>query len=312
MNDFEKFQSLSVTEVARIVREAGPKVCGFPINGTRRWFALEYPELAAQGGFDAYLQIAGQRHLAMYRLFFDHGVDTLLTPIFGPAVADRGDSYKPVIAPAFLWLTAGNEALNFFDAYEVRVRFYGDVEHSFEDPATAPVLEAFAALTRQTARHTKHRLFIGVGAHDPTEAVAKIAVQFYQAQGRLPNKRQIIEAYYGDYVESLSFCIGFEPMAMFDLPLVASGMEDLYFTVSPSLYLDDYTLRAILYDHLYARRTKDNYPALKVNDWSKIGRFYNLNRQHVMGIGRQDAQGCWWYPLPQVELPRELGDNQPA
>ena len=120
MDDFEKFQSLPVAEVARIVREAGPKVCGFPINGTRRWFALEYPELAAKGGFDAYMQIAGQRHLDMYRLFFDHGVDTLLTPIFGPAVAARGEPYRPFIKPAFLWLTVGQQA--FFSRSDLCIR----------------------------------------------------------------------------------------------------------------------------------------------------------------------------------------------
>ena len=165
------------------------------------------------------------------------------------------------------------------------------------------MLEAIDALVRRTAHYRQHRLFFGVGAHDPTETVAQIAVQCYQTQGHLPDKRQIVEAYYGEYVEPLSFCIGFEPMAMFDLPLVASGMEDLYFTVSPSLYLDDYTLRAILYDHLYTRRTKDNYPTLTADDWSAIGSFYRLNRRHVLGIGRQGAQGCWWYPSPQVILP---------
>jgi tuberculosinol/isotuberculosinol synthase len=123
--------------------------------------------------------------------------------------------------------------------------------------------------------------------------------------GHLPSKRQIIEAYYGDYVEPLSFFIGFEPMAMFDVPLVASGLEDLYFTVSPSLYLDSYTLRMILYDHLYTRRVKDAYVQLTTNDWSQIGNFYHLNRHHVLGVGRQSAQGCWWYPVPQVELPPE-------
>jgi hypothetical protein len=119
----------------------------------------------------------------------------------------------------------------------------------------------------------------------------------------LPNKRQIVEAYYGTYLEPLSFCIGFEPMAMFDLPLLASGMEDLYFMVSPSLYLDDYTLRAILYDHLYERRTLDNYSHFTLTDWAMLEQFYRLNHHHVIGIGKQAKWGGWWSPLPQVTLP---------
>ncbi len=312
MDDLEKFQNLPVAKVARIVREAGPKVCGFPINGTRRWFVLEYPELAAKGGFDAYLQMIGHRHLEIYRLFFDHGIDTLLTPIYGPAVAARGETYQPVIEPGFLWFTNGEEALDFYNTYEVKVKFYGDVERSFQDPRYASVLQGINSLEQQTAHHRRHRLFFGVGAHDPTEAVATYAVQFYQVHGHLPDRHQIVEAYYGDYVEPLSFCIGFEPMAMFDLPLVASGMEDLYFTVSPSLYLDDYTLRAILYDHLYTRRTKDDYPDLTTDDWLAMSSFYRLNRRHVLGLGRQGMQGGWWYPLPEVALPRELDGDRAA
>ena len=58
--DIETFQSMPTTEVANLVREAGPKVCVFPINGTRRWFVLEHPE-QAEGDPHAYLRITWQR-----------------------------------------------------------------------------------------------------------------------------------------------------------------------------------------------------------------------------------------------------------
>jgi adenosine tuberculosinyltransferase len=303
--DIETFQQLPVTEVARIVRAAGPKVCGFPANGTRRWFVLEHPELAAMRSVDAYLQAAGQRHLDIWQLFFEHGVDTLLAPVFGSAVAARDEAYQPLIRPGLLWFTTNRQALDFYDTHEVRVSIYGSARRHLTDPAYAEVLESFEAVAQRTAHYRRHRLLMGVYAEDSTEAIAEIAIQLHQTQGHIPSKRQIIEAYYGGYVEPLSFFIGFEPMAMFDVPLVASGMEDLYFTVSPSLYLDAYTLRAILYDHLYARRVKDAYVQLAENDWQQIGSFYRLNRHHVLGVGRQGAQGCWWHPVPQVELPPE-------
>jgi len=303
--DIETFQRLPIAEVAHLVRAAGPKVCGFPANGTRRWFALEHPELAATRSLDAYLQIAGQRHLDIWQLIFEHGVDTVLAPVFGSAVATRDEAYQPLIRPGLLWFTTNRQALDFYDTHEVRVSIYGSAWRHLTDPVYADVLESFEAIAQRTAHYRRHRLLLGVYAEDSTEAIAEIAVRLYQTQGHVPSKRQIIEAYYGDYVEPLSFFIGFEPMAMFDVPLVASGMEDLYFTVSPSLYLDDYTLRAILYDHLYTRRVKDAYVQLAANDWFQIGSFYRLNRHHVLGVGRQGAQGCWWYPEPQVELPPE-------
>jgi tuberculosinol/isotuberculosinol synthase len=303
--DIETFQQLPVTEIARLVRAAGPKVCGFPANGTRRWFVLEHPELASERGVDAYLQVAGQRHLEVWQLFFEHGVDTLLAPVFGSAVAARDEAYQPLIIPGLLWFTTSPQALDFYDKHEVHVSVYGSARRRLTDPAYAKVLASFEAIAQRTVHHRRHRLLIGVYAEDSTEAVAEIAVRLHQTQGHLPSKHQIIEAYYDGYVEPLSFFIGFEPMAMFDVPLVASGMEDLYFTVSPSLYLDDYTLRAILYDHLYARRTTDAYGRLTTDDWQQLGNFYRLNQRHVLGVGRQSARGCWWHPVPQVELPPE-------
>lgn len=307
--DIGTFQQLPVTEVARLVRSAGPKVCGFPINGTRRWFALEHADEASQGHL-AYMRRAGDRAIEVCRTIFDHGVDTLLIPIFGAAVASRGPDYQPLIEPGLRWFACDPAMLEFYDAYDVRVSLYGDGPRLY--PNYAGAWEAFNAVAERTAHHRRHRLFYGACADDPTETIVQIGLKFYEAHGQLPNRRQIVEAYYGDYVEPLSFCIGFEPMAMFDLPLVATGMEDLYFMVSPSLYLDDYTLRAILYDHLYERRTLDNYSHFTAADWSALNQFYQLNRHHVIGIGRQAEWGGWWSPLPQVMLPDELAVIQPV
>ncbi|HTP09410.1 MAG TPA: hypothetical protein VMP08_14245 [Anaerolineae bacterium] len=306
--DIETFQQLPVIEVARLVRAAGPKVCGFPINGTRRWFALEHADEASLGHL-TYMRRAGDRSIEVCRTIFDHGIDTLLIPIFGPAVAARGSDYQPLIEPGLRWFATDQAMLDFYDAYDVRVSLYGDGPRLY--PQYASAWEAFNIVAERTAHHQRYRLFYGACADDPTETIAQLSLKHYQTHGQLPNKRQIVEAYYGVYVEPLSFCIGFEPMAMFDLPLVASGMEDLYFMVSPSLYLDDYTLRAILFDHLYARRTLDNYAHFSEADWSTLDRFYRLNRHHVIGIGRQAEWGGWWSPLPQVTLPDDLVELSP-
>jgi tuberculosinol/isotuberculosinol synthase len=298
--DIETFQQLSIEEVARLVRATGPKVCGFPINGTRRWFALEHADEVGLGHL-AYIRRAGDRTIEVCRTFFDHGIDTLLIPIFGSAVASRGPDYQPLIEPGLCFFATDPAMLDFYDAYDVRVGLYGDARRQY--PGLSRAWDAFSAIAERTAHHRRHRLFYGACAEDPTETIAQLSLEHYQRHGQLPNKRQIVEAYYGVDVEPLSFCIGFEPMAMFDLPLIASGMEDLYFMVSPSLYLDGYTLRAILYDHLYERRTLDNYSHFTLTDWAMLDQFYRLNRHHVIGIGKQAEWGGWWSPLPQVILP---------
>jgi adenosine tuberculosinyltransferase len=301
--DAQSFTSLPTTEVARLVRATGPKVCVFPINGTRRWFALEFPGQAATGLGQAYMRIGGQRHIELYKLFFDHGVDTLLTPIFGPDLLKRGYEYQQLMVPALSWFAQNQDFLDWYDSCDVRVHVYGDAQRYLGNTPYAPALEAYAELARRTAHHRTFRLFFGVCAHDPAETIAEISVRFWQEHGRLPRKRELVEAYYGEYVEPVDLFIGFERPAAFDMPLVATGSEDLYFTVSPSPYLDAHTLRAILYDHLYSRRASETYAELSPQDWQALAEFYRMNRDHVLGLGRKHSSESFWYPLPQVTLP---------
>jgi len=306
MMDIGTFLNLPTAEVARLVREAGPKVCVFPINGTRRWFMLEYPEQTATNFMEAYLQTAGRRHVELYKLFFDHGIGTLLTPILGPDILERGDEYSQLVGPGLLWFAQNQDFGDFYDTYDVRVRVYGDTRRYLQHTPYAHTLEVFDELARRTASHHRCRLFFGVCAHDPVETIAEIAIRFYQERGCLPDKRQIVEAYYGEYVGPVDLFIGFDRPAVFDMPLIATGSEDLYFTVSPSPYVDAYTLRAILYDHLYSRQVSEAYAELALEGWQTLAEFYKLNRRHVLGLGRKHASGSFWYPLPQVHLPPHM------
>jgi len=306
----EEFQSLEIDQVARLVRADGAKVCVFPINGTRRWFVLEYPEQAQIGSMDAYMKICGRRHVELYAMFFDHGIDTLLTPIFGPDILERGGEYNEFATQGLLWFAQSQDFLDFYDEYDVQVRVYGDAQRHFQNTPYEDTLAAYDELAERTASHQRYRLYFGVCAHDATESVAEFSLDFYQKRGCLPDKRQIIESYYGEYVAPVDFYIGFDRLSAFDMPLIATGSEDLYFTVGPSPYLEPATLRAILYDHLYARRIDDaDYADLSPQDWQALADFYTLNRQSVLGLGRQHICGHFWQPVPQVKLsPDTLGE----
>jgi adenosine tuberculosinyltransferase len=303
--DIQTFQHLSSAQVAALVRGAGTKVCVFPINGTRRWFILEHPREAADDFVNGYLHIGGQRHIELYRLFFDHGLDTLLTPIFGPDIFERDADYQPIIEQGLLWFAQDPAFLAFYDQYDVRVRVYGDVERYVRGTPYESILEAFSQLEKRTQSHKSHRLFFGICANDPTERIAQIGVEYFQTAKRLPKRNEIVEAYYGEYIDPVNFFVGFDRLAAFDMPLIATGQEDLYFTVSPSPYMDEATLRAILFDHLYTRRIYEQYNDLTPEDWQTLTNFYRQNRNHVLGVGESSARGNVWYPLPQVELPPE-------
>ncbi len=299
MIDFQTFLNLPVNEVAALVRACGPRASVFPINGTRRWYALEH---AAQQNGDpiaSYMDIAQTRHIELYRLFFDHGVDTLLSPVFGSELFRRGDEYIRRIGMAGIVRLANHpEFLKFYEDYGVRVRFYGDYRRELSGTEFESLIDAFDEATRRTRTFERARLFFGVFASDAAEAAAAASVAFYEKQAKVPTRRELVEAYYGEYVEPVSFFVGFDKLSAFDYPLLASGEEDLYFTVAPSPYLTERQLRAILYDHLYTRRAPEpDYSKLTRADWDEMRAFYHAHREHTLGVG--ELRGGIWYPQDQ-------------
>jgi tuberculosinol/isotuberculosinol synthase len=308
--DKETFASLPTAEAARLVRDAGPKVCVFPINGTRRWFMLEHAAADTQDASKSYLDIMTKRHIELYRLFFDHGVDTLLTPIFGPDLLERGDAYVRMAVEGMARLGTHSDFLAFYEAYGVRVRFYGDYQR-YLDPASSDYLSSvFDKITTDTLSHDRQRLFFGVFAHDAVETVAALSVDFYDRHGRVPDRHKLVELYYGEYVAPVDFFIGFDKLSAFDMPLVSTGQEDLYFTVAPSPYLTAEQLRAILHDHLYVRpKDVKSYSDLTADDWALMRGFYQANLGRTLGIGARQLQADFWYPLPQVRLPKSFTES---
>jgi adenosine tuberculosinyltransferase len=300
--DLQTFQDLPLAEVAQLVRSAGPKICVFPINGTRRWFLLEHPLPEWSDYAATYRDVNARRHIELYHLFFDHGVDTLLTPIFGPDLLKRSEVDARVATDGLALLATHPDFLTFYRTYQVRVRFYGDYRSFFASTPHAYLSDLFDEATAKTLSHGRHRLFFGVCAHDAAETIARLAVQYYAEQGRPPDKRALVELYYGEYVEPTDLFIGFDRFCVFDVPLVATGNEDLYFTASPSPYLSEHQLREILFDHLYSRRGGElDYAVMGPEDWRLMRDYYLLNRNKTLGVGLK--RGQIWYPLPQVELP---------
>jgi tuberculosinol/isotuberculosinol synthase len=242
-------------------------------------------------------------------LFFEHGVDTLVTPIFGPDLLERGESYAKMATEGLALLATQPEFLDFYETYQVRVRFYGDYRSFFDSTPYAYLPEMFDEVTARTLLHDRHRLLFGVCAHDATETIADLSVQYHAEHGRVPDKRTLVSVYYGEYVEPADLFIGFDKLCVFDMPLLATGSEDLYFTVSPSPYLSAGQLRSILYDHIYARRgAEPEYSTLEPDEWKLMKDFYQANRNKTLGIGVRCGQ--IWYPVPQVELPLSYAQSE--
>jgi len=293
----EKFCNLSTEAAAALIRGAGPKVCVFPINNTRRWFALEHGAEQFDDPYTAYMDITGKEHIRLYKLLFDHGLDTLINPVFGVELFRRGEDYmKKIGADGLEWLVSNPNFVNFYDEYQVRVRFYGDHRKILQGTPYAYLSDRFDEITRRTQHHNKYRLFFGVCGTDATESVAEFSVRHFQEIGNIPDREIIIAAYYGEYVTPADLFISSDKFWVFDYPLLSSGEEDLYYMVAPSLYLTEKQLREILYDHLYARQVDHpDYEGMSALSFADMKKFYEENREKTLGVGKMIDSV--WYPI---------------
>ena len=296
MISLEDFLHLPTVEVAVRVRSSGQKVCVFPVNGTRRWFMLEHAEKVQDDFFEAYMNLSIGNHVELCAMLFDHGIDILLAPVFGRELMQRGDEYTRRVGIDGLVRTATDPAYRqFFAQYNVRVRFYGDYREMLTGTPYEYALTSMDEVMEATEHNTAYRLFFGVFADDATETISRLSVDHFLAQGSIPDKRTLIRNYYGEELPPVSLFIGFDKFSVFDMPLLTTGQEDLYFSVSPSPYMTPQQLRAILYDHLYVRPAPEpEYTKLAEDELDWLRDYYRNNKDHAFGVGK--LQFNLWIP----------------
>lgn len=296
MIPFERFLGLPTDEVAALVRASGQKVCVFPVNGTRRWFMLEHGDKIGDDFFEAYMDVSIKNHAELCALLFDHGIDTILAPVFGRELMRRGDEYTKRVGMDGLVRTATDRNYRqFFEGHNVKVRFYGDYRDVLTGTPYEYALKSIYDVMEATKHNTGFRLFFGVFADEVTETVARLSVEHYLAQGAVPDKQTLIRKYYGEDVPSVSLFIGFDKFSVFDMPLLSTGEEDLYFSLSPSPYMTERQLRAILYDHIYVRRTPEpDYTKLADDELNWLRNYYRNNKDYAFGAGKLKFN--LWFP----------------
>ncbi len=296
MPTFEEFLHLPVEQLAALVKADGEKVCVFPVNGTRRWFMLEHADKVQGDFFSAYMDVSIQNHIELCTLLFDHGIETILSPVFGRELMRRGDEYTQRIGIEGLKRTATDAKYReFFERYDVRVRFYGDYRDVLTGTPHEHALRSMYEVVETTKSNTRHRLYFGVFADDVTETVARMSVEHYLAEGAIPDKSTLIRKYYGEDLPPVNLFIGFDRFSVFDMPLLSTGEEDLYFSRSPSPYMTPAQLRAILYDHLYTRRTPEpDYTKLAPAELDWLRAYYRQHKDSSLGVGT--IRFNLWFP----------------
>ena len=292
----DDFLKLSTPEVAKIVREQGSKVMVFPINGTQRWFMMEYGHENHADPLEAYMDIVSKRHVELYKLIFDHGIDTLITPLVGPEILATRDDYMQKMGASGLARVMTHPIFtSFYEECDVRVRVYGEYRKFFTNTPYEYISDLFDGISTKTGAHKGHRLFFGAFADNlnSTSAIAEYSIEHYKTHGTVPTREELVERYYGEYVDKANIFIGFDRLAVFDYPLLNWGEEDLYFTVFPSLYLSQEHLRRILFDHIFTRRTPEkDFSSSSPAALGNIKSYYKAHKDDIMGVGKL-LDGAW-------------------
>lgn len=271
-----------------------PVVMGWPFNGTRRWYLTHRRE---NPGARDYQTTLVRRQAELHRMVFAHGVRVILTPLFGTPLLQRGSAYARQWPEGLLRLAEDTVYREMFDA-GVRLRFYGDYEEVLDTPTFRPMLEACEYMTAATASGGGPLLLLGLFADAPYPTIARLSVEFADKHGRPPDRRELIAAYYGLDVPDLSLYLGFAQPALFDVPLLTTGEEDLYVTLTPSPEFTETQLREILYDHLMTRRTPDpDYATLSDEAQAALAEYSERYSGVTLGIGRIDPLTGLWNPL---------------
>jgi hypothetical protein len=287
MIPFERFLQLPTEEVAALVKETGDKVCVFPVNGTRRWFILEHGDEIGDDFFDAYMTTAIQNHIQLCEMLFNHGIDTILAPVLGRELMRRSDEYaKRVGIDGLVRTSTDKHYRDFFANQNVKVRFYGDYRDVLTGTPFEYALKSMYEVSEATKHNNGHRLLFGVFADEVTDTVSRLSVEHYLAHGAVPDKQTLIRKYYGEDISPVSLFIGFDKFSAFDMPLVSTGNEDLYYSLSPSPYMTERQLRTILYDHIYVRRVPEpEYAKLAPEELDWLREYYRKNKDCVLGVG---------------------------
>lgn len=301
MITFERFLQLPTEEVSALVKATGHKVCVFPINGTRRWFLLEHAGDIQGDFFQAYMDTLIDNHVNLCSMLFGHGIETVLAPVFGHELMYRGDEYTQRVGVDGLVHAANDRRYReFFEHYNVKVRFYGDYRDVLQGTPYEHVLQGMYEVMEATKHHTACRLYFGVFADNLTEIISRLSVEHYLAEGSIPDKHTLIRKYYGEDLPSVSIFIGFDQFSAFDMPLLSTGDEDLYFSVSPSPYMTQHQLRAILYDHLYTRTAPaPDYTELSEAELDELRDYYRKNKDRALGVGKLKCN--LWVPERESE-----------
>jgi hypothetical protein len=249
--------------IARIVAPRASTAVIY-LNGTRRWFLTQSKDWAD------YAKITGLAQRQLSQLFYDHGIQTVIQPMLGYDILERGPEYHQLAFVQGLGELGTKDYREWYRRAEIRVTIYGNWLTALTELGFLTTVNLMNELMEETRQHTKHKLVLGVFADEGLDRIVALSKNVKHGE-------ELLGAYYGQPVGAVNLIIGSGQPVIWDLPLLNINKASLYFLQAPTFCLDKNILRRIFYDHLYQR----------VNDEELDG---NVNAQlwqdfEIIGLG---------------------------
>ncbi|KYR01646.1 hypothetical protein DLAC_01649 [Tieghemostelium lacteum] len=317
--DISEFLKISTQTIKDIVETKKGKnnTIVYAYDGTRRSFLIEegiksmgnnHGSSTMKIDYNQYSKVAFKKLLYHLVMMFQHGIQTIVYPMWFCTLEQRGPEYLPKFIQ-YLWgvvhLLEDESLLRLYESEGIRVIFYGEYRELLLRGNDQALLDKFELIMEKTKQNTKRVVLFGTNIDEPSNTIIKNTLLFYNKYNRQPNKNELIMQYYGVEVEDVSMYIGFDRFSTDGRPILISdkGNEDLYYTVSPHSFLSESQFRKILFDHLYQRTvTNAKEYELTLSDVELMKEFYQINSLSVMGVGAIQSGPNFWHPLPQVQI----------
>ncbi len=306
--EVDKFIGLSTKEMCEVLkRERSPRLGVFVPDGSRRLVLAFTDAVPGSEEFFRLCAVLPAKHLLeSLKVFFDHGLPTLLVPIMSRSVFNRGEDYRRFTAlDGLKILFKDPNWRKFYAQYDIRVCVYGDPE-MLRGTVCEPVLAWMRETLEQTIAYQTHTLYYAIGESPRMgENIAAAGIAFYQQYGRPPTTEEQIRQYYGEPLPPADFFIMSSKMSgLGALPrfLVDGDTEVYFFPVPGMLGLTEETYRLILQDLLFHRsglRAEKPGASGTVAHRAAMKEYYTRNVKTVLGLGRQI--GSVWVPEDGTE-----------
>jgi len=311
----DEFMKLPTEKIREIVQEKRiPNVGVLIPDGTRKSAALYYNLTPEVEDFEQQLfSRINNELMKVIELMFSHGLKSLFIPSFTHGNLQRSKKYVDnAISYGFKFIFNDKKWFEFSKRLKIKINVYGDL-NQIKEMGYQNLINWINDIINCTAKYDSHKLYFGLACSNKYEIprIMDMCIDFYRKEKRYPTLKEKIKLYYGELVEDVDFFIRPTILRDSDIqpPLISGNKTQLYFPISPFIFINQNMFREILYDIIYQRTITygmDDYNLYSIDKNEKIWlkNYYKINRNSIIGIGKK--LGNYWFPLPQVKLDKSM------